>query len=252
MANIRDYLTTAINNITLFPENMQRSDVNDSARELQANVKEFADELPFYEFTDTISYVSATSFSSNGDVTALLPVGSRVRAQGASTGTIDGRVSGVSEAGGVTTVTVVWDSGSLANEPLQVWKNVAGATYFATQAEAQAGTDTHKPMNSLRTRENVVSAFTADQTLAATGSQTIPGGLIFKWGSFNPTGSTFNLTFDDAFPSACFQVFATAQFNGDTGGTGTGVALRSDPTVTGVSFSTSSGMDAVRWHAIGN
>ena len=54
-----------------------------------------------------------------------------------------------------------------------------------------------------------VSAFTgANQSLAATGQQKLPGGLILKWGDgIAPNNGTATITFPEEFPNAC--VFGT-------------------------------------------
>lgn len=66
-------------------------------------------------------YASSTSFTIAGaDVTAAYHVGRRLRAVGVSTGTIYGRISVTSYAPTTTTVTAVWDSGSLSNETLVI------------------------------------------------------------------------------------------------------------------------------------
>ena len=60
--------------------------------------------------------------------------------------------------------------------------------------------------------------FTSGQTLAATGAQPLPGGLLFKWG-INTTGvgSAVTVTFATAFPGGIFGVFcqsvATGHYN---------------------------------------
>ncbi len=60
----------------------------------------------------TFTYLSATQFSTPGDVTGTFQVNRRVQAV-VSAGTIYGTITASSYASGVTTVTVSWDSGSL-------------------------------------------------------------------------------------------------------------------------------------------
>jgi hypothetical protein len=72
------------------------------------------------------TYVSGTSFTVPGDQTSgrfSFHVGRRVKAIGSSTGTIYGIVS-TAVYGALTTVTVVWDSGSLSNEALIVYVSI--------------------------------------------------------------------------------------------------------------------------------
>ncbi len=91
------------------------------------------------------------------------------------------------------------------------------------------------------------------QTLGTAGSQTLPGGLILKWGTTAviSTDGTLAVTFPVAFPSACYQVQVTAQGTTTTnfeqysvaagGITASGFTIAND----GVSL-------AVFWFAIGS
>ncbi len=62
--------------------------------------------------TYTVSYSNATTFTVNGDVTAVYQVNRRVRATIGS-GNLYGTIETSSHSLGVTTVTVLWDSGSM-------------------------------------------------------------------------------------------------------------------------------------------
>lgn len=66
------------------------------------------------------TYASATTFTITGvDVTGIYSVGRRVKAVGSLTGTIYGKISASAFVTN-TTVTVVWDSGSLSSETLEI------------------------------------------------------------------------------------------------------------------------------------
>lgn len=75
------------------------------------------------------------------------------------------------------------------------------------------------PVQSVNGRTGVVtglvdsSSFTgANQSLATSGYQKLPGGLILQWGTVSVTNSsTSTFTFPVAFPTAC--VFADVQFS---------------------------------------
>ena len=106
----------------------------------------------------------------------------------------------------------------------------------------------------LATTAFLLAAFTAGQTLAATGSQTFPGGLILKWGSVATNGSGVgSVSYATAFPNAVFRTFATLASSGlsaitvsSSVGAKTGFTVYAcDPTITGVSVS-------AQWFAIGN
>jgi len=121
---MKDWSQTAASNATAgtinFAEGQLPSTVNNSARALMSDVRTFVDDGGWHEWGDTCAYVGATQFKIAGaDVTARYTVNRRVRAVGATPGTIYGTIS-VSSFATDTTVTVVFDSGSLSNEALVV------------------------------------------------------------------------------------------------------------------------------------
>lgn len=124
--SIKDWSTTADSNNSAspngFPEGMAPSGVNNAAREVMASVREHYDAPEWRDWGHTIVYGSATTFTTsvgNGDTTAIYHAARRVRAVGSLTGTIYGTISS-SAFTTQTTVTVVWDSGSLSNEALTI------------------------------------------------------------------------------------------------------------------------------------
>lgn len=120
---ISSYATTAAGNNTggaLFPENMTANLVNDSARQMQADIRNWYQDAEWITWGDTTTYVASTQFKISGsDVTARYSVGRRVRVVGSSTGTIYGKIT-TSSFSTDTTVTVGFDSGSMSNETLTV------------------------------------------------------------------------------------------------------------------------------------
>jgi hypothetical protein len=104
---------------------MSPAAVNNSARQNMADLRSFANDLAWFKYGKgdqdySPVYVGATQFKIAGaDVSAVYHVGRRVRAVGSSTGTIYGYISVVAFSTD-TTVTVVWDSGSLSNETLTI------------------------------------------------------------------------------------------------------------------------------------
>lgn len=121
---LKDWSTTAGDNNDPapdgFPEGMAPSGVNNAAREVMAQVRGWYEDPAWINFGYTYAYVGATQFRVSGlDVTAKYPVGRRVRAVGTTTGTIYGTIT-VSAFATDTTITVSWDSGSLASETLQI------------------------------------------------------------------------------------------------------------------------------------
>ena len=72
-----------------------------------------------------------------------------------------------------------------------------------------------------------------------------------QWGYAAITSSITSISFPTSFPTACFNVQVTYYLPGDAGGAGSSPTVRSAPSVSGVSFSTASGVDGIFWTAIG-
>lgn len=124
------YSTTPANNVQAntginWDEGMSPAAVNNSARQNMTDYRNAFNDLIWFKYGKgdldySPVYVSATSFKIAGaDVSLIYHVGRRVRATGSGTGTIYGTISVVAFSTD-TTVTVVWDSGSLSNETLVV------------------------------------------------------------------------------------------------------------------------------------
>jgi len=130
MAGIKDYSTTAANNTTIgsinTAEGMLPSNINNCFRGLGAEIREWYNDSQWVIYGDgdngfTITYASATSFTVSGvDVTSFYHVGRRVKAIATTPGTIYGTISATTFSTN-TTVTVTWDSGSLANEAVVIY-----------------------------------------------------------------------------------------------------------------------------------
>ena len=130
MAGIKDYSTTAANNTTIgsinTAEGMLPSNINNCFRGLGAEIREWYNDSQWVIYGDgdngfTITYASATSFTVSAvDVTSYYHVGRRVKAIATTPGTIYGTISATTFSTN-TTVTVVWDSGSLANEAVVIY-----------------------------------------------------------------------------------------------------------------------------------
>jgi hypothetical protein len=137
MTGIKDYSTTALTNTEVggvnIEEGMLPSTLNNALRAILVDVREWYNDSQWVVYGDgdsafTITYGSATTFTVDGvDVTTFYHVGRRVRAVGSTTGTIYGTIS-VTTFSTNTTVTVVWDSGSLQNEALAVSIGALSAT----------------------------------------------------------------------------------------------------------------------------
>ena len=90
--------------------------------------------------------------------------------------------------------------------------NGAVSLNFASNAEAQAYASTTKPLSPATMQAAMQGA---NQSLAASGYQRLPGGLIIQWGI---TSSIVNdtyvtVTFPLTFPNAMFAAYASATTN---------------------------------------
>lgn len=130
---IESWSTTAASNNAAppsgWPEGMAPSAVNNTGRQMMADIRSFAEGGGWFNLNHTHTYVSATSSKVSGvDVSAYYPVGLRVRAVGSLTGTIYGRVATVAFSTD-TTMTYHWDAtGALANESLTVSVSYVGSS----------------------------------------------------------------------------------------------------------------------------
>lgn len=120
------YSTTAANNNAAppmgWPEGMAPSAVNDTGRQMMADIRGWYEAAEWIDFGYGHVYVSGTQFTIGGgiDRTPSYHPGRRVRAEGAGTGTIYGTISTSSYSAPTSTVTVVWDGGAMQNEPLTI------------------------------------------------------------------------------------------------------------------------------------
>jgi hypothetical protein len=137
MAGIKDYSTTAISNTSVggisIAEGMLPSNINNAFRAFAADTREWYNDSQWVIYGDgdgafTITYASATSFTVSGvDVTSFYHVGRRIKAIATTPGTIFGTISATTFSTN-TTVTVTWDSGSLANEAVTIYVGALSKT----------------------------------------------------------------------------------------------------------------------------
>jgi hypothetical protein len=137
MAGIKDYSTTAANNTAVggisIAEGMLPSNINNAFRAITADIREWFNDSQWIIYGDgdgafTIAYGSGTTFTVSGvDVTDFYHVGRRVKAIAATPGTIYGTISATAFSTN-TTVTVVWDSGSLSNEAVTIYVSALSKT----------------------------------------------------------------------------------------------------------------------------
>ena len=129
-SNIKDYSTTQASNISLngidTNEGMLPSNLNNALRALMKNTRDWYNTSEWIQYGDgsgaaTVAYASGTTFTIAGaDVRTIYTVGRRVKVIASTPGTIYGTISAVAFSTN-TTVTVVWDSGSLSSETIDVY-----------------------------------------------------------------------------------------------------------------------------------
>lgn len=139
MAKVSTWSTTAASNNSTppdgWPEGQAPSTVNDCAREMMAQIRTQFEDSGWFDWGSTHTFVSGTSFTVATDLTDRYHAGRRIRAVGATTGTIYGTIDSSSFASPDTTVTIRWDTGAqLKSETLTV-------SLSATRAKSTAEHD---------------------------------------------------------------------------------------------------------------
>lgn len=119
----KDWSPVAANNATAgsinFAEGMNPNAVNDSARQMMADLRAWVED-GWLHYAHTATFASSASFTVATDVTAIYQVNRRIRAVGSSTGTVHGTITASTYSAPNTTITVRWDSGGLSNEALAI------------------------------------------------------------------------------------------------------------------------------------
>lgn len=127
---IRNWSTTASSNNSSppngWPENMALSDVNNSARQGMADVRDFAEELPWFDYGHTPTRTGNTTFTIATDVTAIYHANRRIKCTDSTT--LYGTIASASYSAPNTTVTVTLDSGNLSASLTKVAVSITGVT----------------------------------------------------------------------------------------------------------------------------
>ena len=139
MSKISTWSTTAANNNSAVPdgwaESMLPSGVNNSAREMMAQIRDVWNNKEWFllgdgDQTTTFTYASSTSVTVASDITSTYHVGRRVKVVGSNTGTIYGKIATSSYSSPNTTLAFTFDSGSISASDSTV-DVYAGSTYVA-------------------------------------------------------------------------------------------------------------------------
>jgi hypothetical protein len=218
---LKDWSTTAASNASVtdaslgdinWAEGQAPSTVNDSARIEMAHVRDWYDTMEWRDWGHTITYGSATTFTTaagDGDTTSVYLAGRRIRAVGATTGTIYGRIT-TSSHSSTTTVTVVWDSGNLENEALTISVGSAptgGAFMSDVAGTLRPDSDGGQDLGTTSVRWGnlyVDNIGDTGQTMTVTGSVNFDSNTLFVDHSNNRAG------IGTASPSAPLHVYDTA------------------------------------------
>ncbi|MHA1538908.1 MAG: hypothetical protein ACTSXQ_00345 [Alphaproteobacteria bacterium] len=92
---------------------MAPSGVNNAAREVMAAMRRQFEDAQWFNYGDTLTYLSPTSFSVVGDLSALYEAGRRIKLTGATPFTVYGDIVSAVYSAPDTIITVTLDSGAL-------------------------------------------------------------------------------------------------------------------------------------------
>ena len=159
--------------------------------------------------TGFASAITATEAEINRLVGVTSGVQTQLNAKAASGSNTDITSLNAPALGAATATTQAGsDSSTKVATTAHVHAAIATDTVIASTAEAQALSDNTKHVSPLRLKEALQGG---NQTLASTGEQKFPGGLIIKWGlssSIAHTGTQV-ITFANVFPTACISIQVT-------------------------------------------
>jgi len=106
------------------PEGMSPASFNDIIRQQMADHRTQWEQASWFNWGDTCTYASGTSFTVSGDVTSRYTIGRRIWVNGATPGDIYGTITNSVYSAPNTTVTISFDSGSMSNETLTVYLSI--------------------------------------------------------------------------------------------------------------------------------
>lgn len=204
MSGIKDYSTTPASNNAAppngFPEGMAPASLNDGMRQVMADIRSWYEDPAWVNYGGTFTYSSGTVFLVVGDQTARYAVGRRVRATGTTPFTVEGTITVSTYSAPNTSVTVVWDSGSMNNTLNAVFVNMAeasvrtlvGTLAIAGTASNAAGItmaeDTDNGTNKITLR--APASLAADYSLVLPTAQGAANSVLTNDGSGNLSFST--------------------------------------------------------------
>ncbi len=186
---VSNFSTTASNNTAIngvnISEGMSPSDVNNALREFAKDIRTVWNDKEWFllgdgDGTTTFTRASATSITVAANITSTYHVGRRVKVIGSNTGTIFGKIATSSFSSPNTTVTFVFDSGSINSGDTTV--QVYVGSVFTNPANAVVDEDNMASDSAiLPPSQQSVKAFVTSGTVTlsnksiALGSNTISG-----------------------------------------------------------------------------
>ena len=137
MSKVNTWSTTAASNNSAspdgWPEGMPPSGVNNSAREMMAQIRDVWNDKEWFQLgsgtgTQTVTRASTTSVTIAANVSTTYHVGRRIKLYGANGGTIYGKIATSSYSAPNTTISFTFDSGTIHSSDTNptLW---VGSTY---------------------------------------------------------------------------------------------------------------------------
>jgi cytoskeletal protein CcmA (bactofilin family) len=180
---IKSWSTTAASNNSAspngFPEGMAPSGVNDSARQVMADVRSWYQDAEWIDWGDSgISRASASTFKITGDVTSRYLANRRIRCNDAST--LYGLITASSYSAPDTTVTVALDSGNLTTSLTAVAIGILSPTNRSIPPISELDTVTVSGAAQFKSTLTASGAAVFKTTLSVEGAGTISGAAVCK------------------------------------------------------------------------
>ena len=209
---VANYSTTASSNADTppngAPENMLASKVNDTIRQIMADIRTYLNDAQWIEYLDgdksgAVSYVSTNVFKITGsDATAFWHVGRRVKVTNSSGGNIkNGTITAVSYSGGATNVTV---DVSLTNEVIRAFGSVLEVTNHgippeiikAMVGEMLSGNTTTNITVTYQSADDTIDFVIADAAVGTKGVVALYNGSDSTSTALAPTAAALKVVAD--------------------------------------------------------
>jgi len=198
MSNIRNWSTSPGSNSSAppmgAPEGMAPSTLNNTMRQQMADHRTQWQDGQWFDWGDTPSYASATTFKIATDVTSRYEVGRRLKLYDAST--LYASITASSYSAPDTTVTIALDSGtpsaSLTSIALSVLTNTNSAipaisNLSVSGTSSLSGAVVMKTNLSVEGTSTLSSAVVMKTNISVEGTSTLSGAVTFKTAITSPT-----------------------------------------------------------------